>query len=112
MSRDERVTFWIGISVFNLVRFDDLEGSMTVEAVFLFLSKFDPLDRGQISVFWNHPGNTYPRAVAVLSHCRNEVAVGIRVGTAGSGGRTGPAPPGLPSSPPRTGAGRPGRLSR
>ena len=83
MSRDEGVTFRIGISVFNLVRFDDLQGSLTIEAVLLILSKFDPLARGQISVFRNHPGNTCPCVISVLSHCRNEVAVGIRVGTAG-----------------------------
>ena len=71
MSGDEGAYFRVGIFVFDFVGLDDFESSLTIEAVLLFLGKCDPLDCGHSVMLRNHPSNTDPCVISVLSHQRN-----------------------------------------
>jgi hypothetical protein len=80
VSGDEGTDGWGGISVRDFIGFDDFQGGRAIQLVLFVLSKRNPLIRGHLAVFGNHPGNTTPRVVSVLTHQRNEVAVGVGIG--------------------------------
>ena len=80
VSGDEGADGWGGISVRDFIGFDDFQGGRAIQLVLFVLSKRNPLIRGHLAVFGNHPGNTTPRVVSVLTHQCDEVAVGVGIG--------------------------------
>ena len=82
VSGDEGADGWGRISVSDFIGFDDFQGGCAIQLGLFFLGKRNPLDCSHLSMFGNHPGDTGPRVIAVLPHHRDEVAVGIGVGSA------------------------------
>ena len=80
VSGDEGADGWGWISVRDFIGFDDFQGGRAIQLVLFVLSKRNPLIRGHLAVFGNHPGNTRPCVVSVLTHQCDEVAVGVGIG--------------------------------
>lgn len=89
VSGDEGADGWGGISVRDFIGFDDFQGGRAIQLVLFVLSKRNPLIRGHLAVFGNHPGNTTPRVVSVLTHQCDEVAVGVGIGASAAAAEQG-----------------------